>query len=58
MTERTASPDPARVAFLRALPLAVKQNITGEEAQQFIAGEEIPESLYLKIKDYLVEVDE
>lgn len=48
-------PDHAKVAFLRSLPTEVKASITGEEAEQFMFGEYIPESLYDKIKDYLVE---
>ncbi|ADW18693.1 hypothetical protein Despr_2557 [Desulfobulbus propionicus DSM 2032] len=48
-------PDPAKVAFLRSLPDDVKAVITGEEAEQFMFGEYIPESLYEKIKDYLEE---
>jgi hypothetical protein len=50
-------PDPAKVAFLRSLPADVKETITGEEAEQFMFGTEIPESLYHKIKDYLEEGD-
>ena len=43
--------------FLRSLPADIKENITGEEAEQFMFGTEIPESLYYKIKDYLLESD-
>ena len=48
-------PDPEKVAFLRSLPEDIKAGITGEEAQQFMFGEDIPESLYEKIKHLLVE---
>lgn len=48
-----AKPDPTRVAFLRSLPLEIKEKITGEEAAAFMAGEDIPESLYEKIKDFI-----
>ena len=51
-------PDPARVAILRSLPLEVKAIITGEEADLFIHGEQLPESLYEKIKEFLVESDD
>ena len=51
-------PDPARMAILRSLPLEVKATITGEEADLFIRGEELPESLYEKIKEFLVASDE
>ncbi len=54
MTDKK-KPDPARVAFLRSLPVEVKATITGEEAEQFMFEKDVPESLYCKIKDYLVE---
>ena len=57
MSEQKKRPDPAKVAFLRSLPADVKESITGEEAEQFMFGTEIPESLYYKIKDYLLESD-
>ncbi|WP_319586476.1 hypothetical protein [uncultured Desulfobulbus sp.] len=57
MSEQKKRPDPAKVAFLRSLPVEVKASISGEEAEQFMFGTEIPESLYYKIKDYLLESD-
>ncbi|WP_448874715.1 hypothetical protein [Desulfobulbus propionicus] len=48
-------PDPEKVAFLRSLPEEIKATITGEEAEQFMFGEYIPESLYEKIKHLLDE---
>lgn len=48
-------PDPQRMAILRSLPINVKQQITGEEAQAFLYGEDLPESLLEKLKDYLVD---
>ena len=50
---RAEKPIPERVAFLRTLPLEVKETITGDEADQFMYEEEIPESLYDKIKDFI-----
>jgi hypothetical protein len=58
MSEQKKRPDPAKVAFLRSLPPDIKESITGEEAEQFMFGTEIPESLYHKIKEHLVENDE
>lgn len=58
MTEQKRQPDPAKVAFLRSLPEEIKATITGEEAEQFMFGTAIPESLYYKIKDFLVEADQ
>lgn len=48
-------PDPQRVAILRSLPLEVKEQLTGEEAEAFMYNRELPESLMNKLKDYLVE---
>lgn len=58
MPEQKKKPDPAKVAFLRSLPADIKATITGEEAEGFMYSSEIPESLYHKIKDYLIEADE
>jgi len=46
-------PNPKRVAILRSLPLEIKSQITGEEAQAFMYDEDLPESLLGKLKDYL-----
>ena len=54
---RKEKPDPQRMAVLRSLPLEVEQQITGEEAQAFLYKEELPESLYEKLKDYLEDID-
>jgi len=48
-------PDPQKIAFLRALPMEVKQQLSGEETKAFMYGEELPESLLEKLKDYLVD---
>ena len=55
MTAGKRTPNPDRVAFLRSLPLEVKQEITGEESEIFMYEKDIPESLYEKIKDYITE---
>jgi hypothetical protein len=52
------TPNPDRVAFLRTLPVEVKQTITGEEAEAFMYDQDIPESLYKKIKNYISEETE
>ena len=51
---RKEKPDPERMAILRSLPVEVKQQISGEEAQAFLYKEELPDSLLEKLKDYLV----
>ncbi len=58
MPDKKPKPDPAKVAFLRSLPVEVKATITGEEAELFMFGTDIPETLYNKIKDYLDETND
>ncbi len=55
MQANAKKPNPERVTILRSLPLDIKEQITGEEAEAFMYDKEIPESLYEKLKDYLVE---
>jgi len=45
---------PERMNALRALPVEIKQQLTGEEARAFLYGEELPADLAEKLKDYLV----
>jgi len=54
---RQGKPDPARMAILRSLPVEIKQQITGKEAQAFLYKEELPDSLLEKLKDYIVPED-
>ncbi len=55
-TDKTKrKPDPDRVAFLRSLPMEVKEQITGDEAEAFMFATDIPQSLYEKIKDFITE---
>ena len=54
---RKEKPDPQRMAVLRSLPIEIKEQITGEEAQAFLYNEELPESLLEKLKDYLEDFD-
>jgi hypothetical protein len=49
-------PDPQRVAVLRSLPLEIKEQISGEEAEAFMYKRELPDSLMKKLEKYLVEV--
>jgi hypothetical protein len=55
---RKDKPDPERMAVLRALPIEIKEKITGEEAQAFLYNEALPDSLMEKLKDYMVIEDE
>jgi hypothetical protein len=54
---RKEKPDPERIAILRALPIEVKEQISGEEAQALLYNEELPDSLIEKLKDYLIPED-
>ena len=45
---------PERMAVLRSLPVEIKQMLSGEEARAFLYGEDLPEGLAEKLKDYLV----
>jgi hypothetical protein len=47
-------PNPERMAILRSLPLEIKGQITGEEAHAFLYEETVPDSLFEKLKRYLV----
>jgi hypothetical protein len=53
--ENENKPDPQRVAVLRSLPLEIKEQITGEEAEAFMYNRELPDSLLEKLKDFLEE---
>lgn len=48
-------PDPQRMAFLRSLPLDLKQSLSKEEARAFLYNQPWPESLYKKLKDFIEE---
>ncbi len=52
---RKEKPDPQRMTILRSLPMEIKEQISGEEAQAFLYNEELPVSLLEKLKDYLVD---
>ena len=58
MTDEKGTIDPQQVAILRSLPVRIKEQITGEEAEAFMYNREIPESLVEKLKDYLITDDE
>ncbi len=51
-------PDSERVAILLSLPIEIKDQISGEEAEAFMYKKELSESLIEKLKDYLVEDDD
>jgi len=45
--------DPMRMTVLRSLPQEVKESLTQEEVDAFLRGDELPESLEEKLKEYL-----
>lgn len=55
--KNTKKPDPQRMAMLRSLPIEIKQQITGEEAEALLYDKELPDTLFEKLKDYLVDID-
>ena len=52
------NPDLERVEILRSLPLEIKETLSGEEAASFINNEPLSETLYEKLKDYLLPAEE
>mgnify|MGYP003977781387 CR=1 FL=1 len=50
-------PNPQRMAMLRSLPVEIKQQITGEEADALLYDKELPDTLFEKLRDYLVDAD-
>ncbi len=53
--ETKNKPAPERVAFLRSLPIDVKQSLSKEEANAFLYELPWPETLYEKLKDFIEE---
>ncbi len=49
--------DPERVDALKALPPNIRGTLTDEEVELFLHGEEWPEELFEKLKDFMVEPD-
>jgi hypothetical protein len=56
MTFQNKDYDPMRMTVLRSLPQEVKDTLTQEEVDAFLRGEELPESLEEKLKDYLEDI--
>jgi len=55
--ETKKKPDPQRMAMLRSLPIEIKQQITGEEADALLYDKELPDTLFEKLRDYLVDAE-
>jgi hypothetical protein len=49
--------DPAKIRVLRMLPIEIKQSLTKEEVDAFMYDEVCPDTLKVKLKDYLVDGD-
>ena len=42
------------MSVLRSLPVDIKQQLSGKEARAFLYGEELPDELLEKLKDYIM----
>lgn len=49
--------DPVKIQALRMLPIEIKQSLTKEEVDAFMYDEVWPDTLKVKLKDYLVDGD-
>lgn len=49
--------DPDKIAFLRSLPLEIKQSLTKEEVNAFLDDQPWPDSLYEKLKEFIEEAE-
>lgn len=48
-------PDPVRTQILKLLPREIKQSLTIEETNAILFDDVWPDSLYEKLKDYIIE---
>jgi hypothetical protein len=55
--KKKKKPAPQRMAMLRSLPIEIKQQITGEEADALLYDKELPDTLLEKLKDYLMDAE-
>ena len=56
--EHNERPDPEMVEKLRRLPKEIVERLTKEEVRAFLFGDEWPDSLVEKMKDYIIDEDE
>lgn len=49
--------NPDKIAFLRNLPMEVKQSLTKEEVNAFLDDLPWPDSLYEKLKEFIEEAE-
>jgi hypothetical protein len=58
-TDKTVKhpPDQERISALRSLPPYIKETLTKEETDAFLYEEVWPDSLFDKLKDFIVEED-
>ena len=52
-TGRREKPDPEKIEALRSLPKEIVGQLTKEEVTAFLFDKEWPDSLRLKLKDYI-----
>ncbi|MDY0221615.1 MAG: hypothetical protein RBR67_10800 [Desulfobacterium sp.] len=57
MTKKNHIPDRERAMALKALPIAIREQLTPEEMELFLNGQEWPESLFKKLEEFIVPTD-
>ncbi len=54
MTKKSKRPDNERAMALKALPPTIREQLTEEETELFLNGEEWPESMFKKLEEFIV----
>ena len=54
-SSKKRKPDPGKMQVLRSLPLSIKETLTKEEVDAFLYEDTWPDSLYEKLKGFVVE---
>lgn len=57
MTKKNHKPDKERAKALKALPIGIREQLTPEEKELFLNGQEWPESMFKKLEEFIVPVD-
>jgi hypothetical protein len=54
MTKKNKRPDSERAMALKALPPNIREQLTEEETELFLNGEEWPEAMFKKLEEFIV----
>lgn len=57
MTKKNHTPDRERAMALKALPISIREQLTPEETDLFLNGQEWPESMFKKLEEFIVPFD-